>query len=628
MLQGEGDYLYWSECRPSEQGRCVIMRCQTLRTASGKLQNQPEDILPAPFSARSSVHEYGGGEFLVSGKELYFINANDQQIYTTSSAPSENSCQPVQITDQGNYRFTDMTLDKDRKRLVCVAEIHGTGQQQTGAAHPKNCLVEIELSSPTEKQVSVLASGHDFYASPKLSPDGKKLSWLSWSLPDMPWESAALYLGTFGADGSFDQIEQLAGDGANSVFQPEWHPDGSLYFIWDKTGWGNLYRWSGQSITDSPVHILDRPADFGQPQWVFGMKKYAILPCGRIALAFFSGGQTQTGLLNPKDKSFLEFSQKKSGITGLEQVVATRQGFAGITLSHDQPQTLTEISIPFGKTIVIRKGADCLVSPQDISSGKPFTFKNSLAEDVYGIFYPPANQKYSGTGGELPPCIFNAHGGPTAAVPQGLNLKIQYWTNRGFAWCDVDYSGSTGYGKAYRQRLDGQWGIADANDLASAATFLASTGKIDPKRCIITGSSAGGLTVLNALANSDVFAAGASYYGVTDLLKLHRTTHKFEAGYLLSLTGCTQDNYSETLPKLSPLSHADKISAPVIFFQGTKDAVVPLEQAQTMSAALKKRNIPTRLFVFEGEGHGFRKQETIISALTEEYAFYSEIFGL
>ncbi len=621
LLQSLKDYIYWTECRPNEQGRCVIVRQKLASTNSTASSLQAQDLLPPPFSARSSVHEYGGGEFLVSSHTLYFINAEDQQIYSISI--DSNSQSPVQITHAAHYRFTDICLDTHHNRLICACEIH-----DKNAPHPKNCLAQINLAEQLDQRISILVDGHDFYANPRLSPDGKKLSWLSWNLPNMPWESATLHVGQFDETGSLFQIEQIAGDGTNCVFQPEWHQDGSLFFIWDQSGWGNLYRWPGTVAADRPTCILSKQCDFGQPQWVFGMKKYALLENNTIALAFTCQGETKTAIFNPQNQQLSELSQQDTSVTSIEQLVATPNGFAGLTLKHKAPQSITEINVMTGATSVLRQGADCNLDPDDISAGQNIAFKNQKGEDVFGIFYPPTNGSYQGLEATLPPCIFNVHGGPTAAASRGLNLKIQYWTTRGFAWCDIDYSGSTGYGKDYRKRLDGQWGIADVADLESAAHYLITQNKIDKNACIITGSSAGGLTVLNALANSDTFCAGASYYGVTDLLKLHNTTHKFEAGYLLSLIGCTEKNYQDILPKRSPLTIANKISAPVIFFQGTKDAVVPLEQAETMSKALQAQNIPTELFVFEGEGHGFRKKETIITALKQEYQFYQKILKL
>ncbi len=632
LLQSQGDFLYWTECRPAEQGRCVIMRCKTFSFDSNDTQAQ--ELLPPPFSARSSVHEYGSGEFFASEDTLFFVNAQDQQIYALALPEyGVNTLDmPIAITQNPTHRFTDICLDRRHNRLICVAEIHAPtidNQTKQAPTNCTNCLVTIDLQAPIEERVTPLVQGHDFYASPTLSPSNNTLAWLSWNLPQMPWEGAALHIGTLSQDGTtLTEVSQIVGDGTSAVFQPQWHADGSLYFIWDKSGWGNLYRWTlDKSITDNPDHLLDLPYDFGQPQWVFGMKKYAILPNGLIALTFTKQGRTKTGSFNPENSSFSEDKDDKYSLTGLEQVVATTNGFAGLALHHDQPQAVSEFITTTGKSLTLRASAKSPITEQNISKGEAICFKNQKQQDVFGVFYPPTHQDYQGKADTLPPCIFNVHGGPSAAVSRGLNLKIQYWTNRGFAWCDIDYSGSTGYGKAYRQRLDGQWGIADVDDIISGAKHLIRSEKIHPKQCVITGSSAGGLTVLNTLATSTIFAAGASYYGVTDLLKLQETTHKFEAGYLFNLIGCTAENYKSILPSRSPSALADKITAPVIFFQGENDPVVPLEQAQSMHDALKKNSITTQLFIFEGEGHGFRKAETIMTTLEQEFQFYTQIFN-
>jgi dipeptidyl aminopeptidase/acylaminoacyl peptidase len=604
-LQAAGDALYWSESRPEEQGRQVIVRAGP--------DGVREDILPAPYSARSRVHEYGGGEFLAAGEAVYFINDKDQQVYANSSG------EPQRLTDAPRTRFADLTLDPARARLVAVAETHPPRER---GAHepPRNTLVAIALGDGARGRVTELAAGRDFYASARLSPDGARLAFIAWDLPDMPWDSAALYLAEVGADGALGRPKHIAGGSDSAVFQPEWGPDGHLYFAWDETGWGCLYRWDGAST----VLVDEAPrAELWRSQWMFGARCFALAPDGRFTAVYFERGLplVRTGRVDGDERAFHPPLQRDAA--RLDDPVAAGDGFAALA------------SPPLAMPTVIRLGRGGLqpvaatssagLSPDSLSRGEVCEFHNAKREKVFGIHYAPRNPHHQGPRGALPPALVLVHGGPTAMTDAGLKMRVQYYTSRGFAVLDVNYSGSTGFGRAYRERLDGQWGIADVADCAAGARFLARKGLADPAKIAIAGGSAGGYTTLMALATTEAFAAGCSHYGISDLGLLMEHTHKFESGYLHRLLGTTPARWKGVCAARSPLNLIDGITAPVILFQGLEDKVVPPEQSRLIVDKLRARGIEVAYHEFPGEAHGFRKAETIIAALEAELAFLKRV---
>lgn len=605
MLQADAGYVYWSEGRPEEQGRQVIVRVGT--------DGRPQDVLPKPFSARSRVHEYGGGEFLVLDATVFFINDKDQQVYDLKPPGA-----PRRITNVPDARFSDLCHDPVHDRLIAVMEVHATKRESH--AQPRNALAAVALSTKRGK-VTEIASAHDFYASPRLSVDGRRLAFLAWNLPDMPWDSAALYVADV-RNGTLGRPARIAGGDSSAVFQPEWGPDGHLYFTWDKTGWGHLYRCSDGKVV--LVHG-QAGAELWRPQWVFGTRCYAFLPDGRYAAVSWKNGMplAEIGALGAKGAETVAASGKAARI---DDPLAVGNAFAALV----SPRVAAPAVMKLARS-GMRPVADIpasLIDPRCVSRGMAVSFKNAKRQTVHGIHYAPINPLHRGRKGALPPALVLAHGGPTSMTDAAFKPRVQFYTSRGFAVLDVNYAGSTGYGRAYRQRLDGQWGIADVADCAAGARFLARSGHADPSRIAIAGGSAGGYTTLMALATTKVFAAGSSHYGISDLALLLEHTHKFESGYLHRLLGTTPSNWKDVFARRSPLNLIDGITSPLILFQGLDDKVVPPEQSRLIANKLKQRGIDVAYHEFAGEGHGFRKAETIIAVLEAELAFLQRVLNL
>ena len=609
LLQAAGEAIYWSESRPEEQGRQAIVRAGP--------DGRREDILPAPYSARSRVHEYGGGEFLVASDTVYFVNDKDQQVYALRPGK-----QPQRLTDAPGTRFADFAHDSARNRLVAVAETHTPTGRGTHRL-PRNSLVAIAVGAQEPGRVTELAGGRDFYASPRLSPDGGQLAFLAWDLPDMPWDGAALYAARIRDDGTLRRPRHVAGGSGTAAFQPEWGPDGRLYFAWDDTGWGCLYRWDGERTA-----LVDRSprAELWRAQWAFGMRCFALHPDGRFAAVYLERGLPllRQGLLSNKQR--VSYRALQTEAARVDDPVAADSSFAVLASPPVAMPAVMRLGRgdlhPLGPTPAAEIEATC------ISRGQVCAFRNTRREQVFGIHYTPTNPHYQGPRGALPPALVLAHGGPTSMTDAGLKMRVQYYTSRGFAVLDVNYGGSTGFGRAYRERLDGQWGIADVADCAAGARFLARKGLADPEKIAIAGGSAGGYTTLMALATTDAFAAGGSHYGISDLGLLMKHTHKFEAGYLHRLLGTTPAKWKAVCAERSPLNLIDGITAPVILFQGLDDKVVPPEQSRLIVDKLKARGIEVAYHEFPGEAHGFRKAETIVAVLEAELAFLQRVLRL
>lgn len=609
-VQAVGGDIYWSESRPEEQGRQVIVRAG----ADGRA----EDVLALPYSARSRVHEYGGGEFLATGDAIFFVNDRDQQIYRLGEDGSV-----ARITDEKRMRFADPAFDRERRRLIAVAERHPEAKAGEAHAMPENLLVSISFGETLGK-VETIASGRDFYASPRLSPDGSALAFIAWDLPDMPWDGAALFLAQADRRDGFARPKRIAGGEETSVFQPEWGSDGHLYFTWDKSGWGSLYRWNGSRCG----RVLGLTgAELWRAQWVFGAHCFSLHPDGRIAASFMVSGapKVQLGRLG-RDGKAGAMRNVRSDASRIDDPVASGDGFIALA------------SLPLSAPAIVRIGRDGIepvtklappiLEADAISRGEVIAFRNPKRQHVFAIHYPPVNPRFSAPRGTAPPALILAHGGPTSMSDASFKPRVQFYTSRGFAVCDVNYGGSTGFGRTYRERLDGAWGIADVADCAAAAKYLAREGLADAERIAIAGGSAGGYTTLMALATSDVFAAGASHYGISDLGLLLAHTHKFESGYLHRLLGTAPAKWKERFAERSPLNLIEAITAPVILFQGLDDKVVPPEQSRLIVEKLKKRGVDVGYHEFAGEGHGFRKAETIIAVLEAELAFLKRVMKI
>lgn len=602
----DGDEVYWVEQRPTEGGRNVVVQ----RSPDGRIR----DRTPAPFNARTRVHEYGGGACVVHRGSLYFSNFADQRMYRQQADAA-----PEPVTPDENLRYADGEIDPHRHRLVCVREDHRQADREA-----VNAIVALALDSGDTR---VLVSGSDFYSSPRLSPDGSRLAWLSWNHPNMPWDGTELWLAGVRSDGSLDTPRRVAGGGAESIFQPAWSPDGVLYFVSDRTDWWNVYRvQDGQVEPQIEVKIepmCDRPAEFGLPQWAFGMSTYAFASAERMICTYTENGTWHLASLDTRTKRLDELATPYTAISGI-RVASGRVVFSAG--SPTEAACIVELDLASGQLRVLRRSSDIAIDAGYVSRPQALEFPTEHGRTAHALFYPPCNQDYAAPTDERPPLVVKSHGGPTAAAGSTLSLGIQYWTSRGIAVLDVNYGGSTGYGRTYRQRLNGQWGIVDVDDCVNGARYLVEQGRVDGRRLAITGGSAGGYTTLSALTFRDLFRAGASHYGICDLEVLARDTHKFESRYLDSLVGPYPEQQA-VYRQRSPIHFTDRLSCPLILFQGLEDKVVPPNQAELMAEALRKKGLPVAHVPFAGEQHGFRRAENIKRALDGELYFYSRIFG-
>lgn len=583
----EGE-LYWNEMRPEEKGRSVVVHWE-----NGKCH----DILSAPYNARTQVHEYGGNAFTVHKGTVYFSNYSDHGFYRCDS---EGNVQPI-ITHK-NKRYANPVYDSKRNVIYAIEEVHRSKHDVI------NRLVKIG------SDVEVIAQGDDFYSMPALHSKGSHLAFLSWNHPNMPWDGTTLWVGKLKENGTLSDVKAIAGSENESIFQPMWSKEGALYYASDRSGWWNIYQ-------EGDGCLCPMEGEFGQPLWVFGMENYGLLDDGRIASVYTVKGIDYVGIIEPKTRSLETLDLPFTSYTSFK----TQGDLLYFTAASPQDaQMLACYSIKHKKLQCIRKSKELTLDPGFISLPETIEFPTEKGQTAYGFFYPPKNKNYKGT--DSPPLIVKSHGGPSARATPALNLEVQFWTSRGFAYFDVNYGGSTGYGRKYRERLNGNWGIVDVNDCVNGALYLAKKGKVDKTRMSIKGGSAGGYTALAALTYKDVFKAGASYYGVSDLEALAKDTHKFEAHYLDTLVG-PYPNEMKRYKDLSPIHHTEKLSCPVILFQGGKDKVVTPKQSEKMFEALNQKQIPVAYILFENEQHGFRMAESIKKALESELYFYGKIFN-
>ena len=599
----DGADTYWIELRPAEGGRNCVVR----RTPDGNVS----DVTPQGFNARTRVHEYGGGDFAVRGGTVYFSNFTDQRVYRQAGAAGA----PQPLTPEGKLRYSDLILDAAGGRLYAVREDHTEEGREA-----VNAVVVLDAEGPNEDGGRVVVSGNDFYSSPRLSPSGRRLAWLTWSHPNMPWDGSELWVGELNADGTLGASRRVAGGAEESVFQPEWSPGGTLYFVSDRNNWWNIYRLNEGGETE-PVYEAE--AEFGLPQWLFAMSTYAFASDDAIVCAYARRGDWSLGLLDTRGKTLSRVELPYTDVTYV-RADATRAVFrAG---SPTMRAAVVELDLKTRGATVLRRASETAVDPAYLSAPRAVEFPTEGGRTAHAFYYPPRNADFAAPEGERPPLLVKCHGGPTSAAASTLRLETQYWTSRGIAVLDVNYGGSTGYGREYRQRLNGEWGVVDVDDCVNGAKFLIEQGEVDPARCVITGGSAGGYTTLNALTFRDTFRAGASHFGVSDLTVFVGDTHKFESRYLERLIGPypeRKDLYYER----SSINFTERLSCPVIFFQGLEDKIVPPNQAELMVEALRKKRLPVAYVAFPGEQHGFRKAENIKRALDGEIYFYSRVFG-
>lgn len=599
----EGDDIYWKELLPSEGGRLTVVR----RTPHGEKTR----LVPQPFNVRTRVHEYGGRDYAIHDGVLYFSNFADQRIYKVDiESAMAGDAEPQPITPEENIRYADHTVDTTRNRFLLVQEDH------TGEGEAVNTLVSMKLDGSDKL---TLAEGNDFYSTPTLSPDGKKLAYLTWNHPNMPWDGTELFLGDLNDDGDLENQKQIAAGTSISIFQPLWSPGGTLYFASDHTGWWNLYRYDGGDV--KPVYPMK--AEFGDPQWVFGTSTYGFTDDKTIIARYQQNGLSHLGRIDLESGSLSTIDTPYQAISG---VAVDRERVVFLGGSPMEATSVVLVDLGSGDTEVLRRSTAVQVEEGYISKPEPIEFPTEGGLNAHAFFYPPRNKDYESPPGEKPPLLVFTHGGPTGSTSSSFNPFIQFWTSRGFAIVDVNYGGSTGYGRAYRERLRGNWGVVDVDDAVNAARYLVEKGLVDGERLAIRGGSAGGYTTLSALAFRDVFKAGASLFGIGDLETFVGDTHKFESRYIDSLVGPYPEK-KELYRERSAIYHLDRMNTPVILLQGLEDEIVPPNQSEMMFEALKEKGVPTAYIAFEGEQHGFRKAENIIRAIEVELYFYGKVFG-
>jgi dipeptidyl aminopeptidase/acylaminoacyl peptidase len=593
----DGADAYWLAGRASEGGRNTLLRQRGQDLA---------ELTPAPFNVRSRVHEYGGGAYLADGGEVYFSNFADNRIYRIGEGG-----EPVALSQGGALRHADFVLDRKRQRLVSVREDHGAG-----GAYPVNTVCAVGMDGGE----TVLVEGSDFYAAPRLSPDGAQLAWLSWNHPNMPWQGSELWLADVDAGGALANARLVAGGPAESICQPEWSPAGVLHFVSDRSGWWNLYRLEGGST----VPLCARAAEFATPHWSFGGSMYGFRSEREIICTYIENGVSRLAQLSTVDGAIEPIANPYEEIRELRvagSIVVLLGGAPTIALE------LARIDLYTGEHQVLARSISELPPQAYLSVPESITYPTSGNRIAHAFYYPPHNADYAPAPGEKPPLMVIGHGGPTGMASNTLKLATQFWTSRGFAVLDVNYGGSSGFGRDYRDALRGQWGVIDVDDCVAGARTLANRGLVDPDRLVIRGGSAGGLTTLCALTFHDVFKAGASYYGVSDLQGLDDDCHKFESHYNEYLIAPKPESEALYLER-SPINHTEKLRRPMIFFQGLDDKVVPPQQSEVMVQALRTAGVPVAYMTLEGEGHGFRKADSIVRTLEAELYFYQRIFGM
>lgn len=593
---GSDGAVYCAEPRPDEGGRIAILRVSADGVAT--------EVTPPGFNARTRVYEYGGGAWVpLPDGSVISSSFADGRLYRLSPGT-----EPQPVTAPSALRFGDLQHDGARDRLIAVCEDHAAGD-----ADPPVTLVAISLSG----EVTTLVQGHDFFAFPAVEPSGEHLAWIAWDHPDMPFDSGALYVARFDDQGVLGEPRQVAGGPGNSAQQPRWATDGSLYFVAEPAGWWNIFRERRGRVEP----VAEGAREFGEPLWTLGYSTYDVLVDGTVVAAYIDRGLSRLAIVT--DRGLEDIPNPYSEVINIVRSGDRAYFIAG---SATLPPRLVELHVPTRELREVRAFGGPGIDPAYVSSPEVIEFPTTFDRTAFALYYPPRNPDFQAPAGDLPPLRVLSHGGPTAAAGSILNPAIQFWTSRGFAVVDVNYGGSTGFGRAYRDRLKGTWGIVDVDDCVAAAEYLVGRGLANPRKLTIAGGSAGGYTTLAALAFRDVFSAGASYYGVSDPMALARDTHKFEARYLDGLIA----PYPEGEPvynERSPIHHVEGLSAPLILFQGLDDKIVLPNQSEMMRDALRRKGVPVAYIPFEGEGHGFRKAENAARVLEAELYFYGRVLG-
>lgn len=590
--------LFWLESRPTEGGRSTVVR----RLTNG----EDIDCVPAPYNVRSRVHEYGGGSYTIANDRLYFVNFQDQQVYGVVMG-AESVEAPIQITNALNARFADLHVAGDK--LVCVMEQHGDDRE------PTNSIVTIQLANG---DINAVAIGHDFYSYPQVSLDQSQIIFTSWDHPNMPWNGTTLHVGDWN-DGEVRNMRAVAGGDEESIFQPSFGPDGAIYYVSDRSNWWNLYRHIDEA---SDYLLTPLPAEFGEPQWQFGQSTYDFVDATTVVATFTQDGLDNLAVI---DLTSGALERIDAPYTVYRSVVTDGERACFIAASPSHPSMVAELDLTKRTIACVKSSKSVSISEEYISSPEIVSFLTADDQFAHGFYYPPTNPEFTAPAAEKPPLIVISHGGPTSATKAMFNPDILYWTTRGFAILDVNYRGSTGYGRDFRHQLQHAWGVADVDDCCNGAEHLVHTGKVDGHRMAIMGGSAGGYTTLAALTFRDTFQTGASHYGVSDITLLAKETHKFESRYPDQLIG-PYPEAKALYEARSPIYHVERMNCPIIFFQGADDKVVPPNQAELMVDALKEKGVPVAYVLYEGEGHGFRQAEHIKHALESQLYFFAQIF--
>ncbi|MCC6802119.1 MAG: S9 family peptidase [Anaerolineae bacterium] len=595
QLCADGDAIYALRVQPEQGGRGVVTRIHD--------DGRAEPVTPPPFSARTRVYESGGPAFAVLAGVVYFSNVPDDRLYRQPTGG-----QPQPITAAGAMRYGDLSLDRQRRRILCVRE------DRTAAGESKHTIAAVSMDGAGDSFGTVLFDQTDFVSTPCLSPDGRRLAWFAWNHPHMRFYTSGVWLADVNDDGLLTNVREIVPEADESILSLEWSPDGDLIFCSDRSNWWNLYRWRDGDITPlAPIEAeMDRPfraARVGSASHILGI--YRRLGVRRVGLF-----DTESGSLRELPLDYTYFAAP----------AVTPDAAYVVAASPTEPLCLLRIDLLSGQVRAILRSSERIGLDGYISAPTQIEFPTENGLTAHAVYYAPANRDYAAPVDERPPLIVEVHGGPTSSASVGFNLGIQFWTSRGFAYLDVDYGGSTGYGRAYRQRLWGQWGVVDVDDAINAARCLIAQGLADPNRTIVRGGSAGGFTTFAALAFRDFFAAGSSHFGISDLEVFHKETHKYESHYCETLVGAypaQRDLYR----RRSPIDSADAIRAPLILFQGMDDKIVPPNQSQFVANAVRRRGIPTAYLEFEGESHGFRRYETNVRTHQAELTFFSTVFG-
>ena len=612
----ENHHAYWLEMRPAEKGRYVIIQASD--------DGNRKDVIPESFNCRTRVHEYGGGAYAVFQDIVYFVNFSDQRIYYIKVGEQQPQLLTLEKNPDGSLgKYASLIVSPDGNKLLFVYEKEWADKEN------KNYIGALDLSQDGLQEPMILAQGKDFYADIAISSDGKQVAWLEWNHPDMPWDSTELMLGQLD-EFCLSNIVKIAGGKQHSVCYPKFDQNNNLYFVMDKVtedkvspeNWWNFYRYREDNVEQITFEL----AEFGEPHWVFGQSGYAILPNGQIVARMTKNGKDTLVAIMPEEKYITHLHEEFTYYTSIQTCGRNWVFFVGASLKKGA--ALYKLNPESFDLYELKPSSTLEVNPEDISAPEFISYPTQDGEKSFAYFYAPKNSQYEPLAGELPPLLVIAHGGPTSSTKGYFSFIIQYWTSAGFAVVDVDYRGSTGFGRKYRDKLLGTWGVVDAEDVADAVRYLVSEGKVDKSKVAVRGGSAGGYMVQRVMTQyPELFSVGASYYGIGNLITLVEETHKFESRYIDNLVGAKMPEGESLYKDRSPINHLDKLKSPMIIFQGSDDKIVTPECSREMARILEKRGIKYEYVEYEGEAHGFRKKENNVDSLNRELKFYREVFN-